>query len=91
MLIFEDMLLRILITVINAAAMLTLLLAVNIFSSCNEDKDSSVIETSFNYWKTVFKLTDFKSNKYFPQFIKEYGNTPFYKQAFNSCSYLGIL
>jgi hypothetical protein len=33
-------------------------------------------------------FTDFKHNKYFPQLIKEYGNTPFYKQAFNSCSYL---
>ncbi len=30
----------------------------------------------------------FKNNKYFPQFIKEYGNTPFYKEAYNSCSYL---
>ena len=31
---------------------------------------------------------DFKDNKYFPQFIKEYSNTPFYKEAFTSCSYL---
>ena len=30
----------------------------------------------------------FKNNKYFPQFVKEYGSTPFYKEAFNSCSYL---
>ena len=30
----------------------------------------------------------FKYNKYFPQLIKEYGSTPFYKQAYNSCSYL---
>lgn len=30
----------------------------------------------------------FKNNKYFPQFIKEYGNTRFYDEAFNSCSYL---
>ncbi len=30
----------------------------------------------------------FKHNKYFPRFIKEYGNTAFYKEAFNSCSYL---
>jgi len=28
------------------------------------------------------------NNKYFPQFVKEYGNTAFYKEAFNSCSYL---
>ncbi len=30
----------------------------------------------------------FKSNKYFPQFVKEYSNTAFYKEAFSSCSYL---
>jgi hypothetical protein len=33
-------------------------------------------------------LLDFKRSQYFPQFIKEYSNTPFYKEAFNSCSYL---
>lgn len=31
---------------------------------------------------------NFKNNKYFPQFVKEYGSTAFYKEAFNSCSYL---
>jgi hypothetical protein len=31
---------------------------------------------------------NFKQNKYFPQFVKEYGNTAFYKTAFSSCSYL---
>jgi hypothetical protein len=30
----------------------------------------------------------FMNNKYFPQLVKEYGSTPFYKDAFNSCSYL---
>ena len=30
----------------------------------------------------------FKDNKYFPQLIKDYSATPFYKQAYNSCSYL---
>ena len=30
----------------------------------------------------------FKNNKYFPQLVKEYGNTAFYKEAFGSCSYL---
>ena len=30
----------------------------------------------------------FKNNKYFPQFVKEYRSTTFYKEAFNSCSYL---
>lgn len=37
---------------------------------------------SKNYWPL------FKKNKYFPQFVKDYSNTPFYKEAFNSCSYL---
>ncbi len=31
---------------------------------------------------------DFKRNKYFPQFVKEYSSTPFYKEAYSSCSYL---
>jgi len=30
----------------------------------------------------------FKTNKYFPQLVKEYSNTAFYKEAYNSCSYL---
>lgn len=30
----------------------------------------------------------FRNNSLFPQFVKEYGNTSFYKEAFNSCSYL---
>ncbi len=30
----------------------------------------------------------FHYNKYFPTFVKEYRNTPFYKEAYNSCSYL---
>jgi hypothetical protein len=33
-------------------------------------------------------LLSFKNNKYFPRLTKEFGNTPFYKEAFNSCSYL---
>lgn len=31
---------------------------------------------------------DFKNNIYFPQLVKDYSNTTFYKEAFNSCSYL---
>ena len=31
---------------------------------------------------------DFKHSQYFPQLIKEYSSTAFYKEAFNSCSYL---
>ena len=31
---------------------------------------------------------DFKYSQYFPQLIKEYSSTAFYKEAFNSCSYL---
>ncbi len=33
-------------------------------------------------------LTDFKRSSYFPQLVKEYGTTPFYKEAFSRCSYL---
>lgn len=35
-----------------------------------------------NYWP------QFKYNQYFPQLVKEYGNTPFFKEATTSCSYL---
>jgi hypothetical protein len=35
-----------------------------------------------NYWP------QFKYNQYFPQLVKEYGSTPFFKEAMNSCSYL---
>ena len=49
--------------------------------------------TGDNYWDKMdadnkLYWPKFKNNKYFPQFIKEYGSTPFYKEAFNSCSYL---
>jgi hypothetical protein len=30
----------------------------------------------------------FKNNKYFPQLVKDFGNTAFYKEARNTCSYL---
>lgn len=36
--------------------------------------------------KTYFQR--FKNSKYFPQLVKQYSNTPFYKEAYNSCSYL---
>ncbi|MEP6712171.1 MAG: hypothetical protein ABJA37_07145 [Ferruginibacter sp.] len=36
--------------------------------------------------KDYFPL--FKYNKYFPQFVKEFKNTAFYQEAYNSCSYL---
>ncbi|MBP6286856.1 MAG: hypothetical protein KTQ13_01190 [Ferruginibacter sp.] len=35
-----------------------------------------------DYWPA------FTNNKYFPPFVKEYGNTAFYQEAFSSCSYL---
>jgi len=34
------------------------------------------------YW------SKFKKNTYFPRFIKEYSTTPFYKEAYNTCSFL---
>lgn len=39
-------------------------------------------EAGKKYWEL------FKYNKYFPELVKEYSNTAFYKEAFNSCSYL---
>ncbi len=30
----------------------------------------------------------FTNNSYFPQFVKDYSNTAFYREAFSSCSYL---
>jgi hypothetical protein len=36
--------------------------------------------------KKYFPL--FKKNKYFPQLVKDYGTTAFYKTAFSRCSYL---
>jgi hypothetical protein len=49
--------------------------------------------TGENYWDkmdadTKVYYTAFMNNQYFPQLVKEYSNTPFYKEAFNSCSYL---
>lgn len=51
----------------------------NEFSSGNWDKYD---EAQKAYWPK------FMNNKYFPQFVKEYSNTAFYKEAFSSCSYL---
>ncbi len=31
---------------------------------------------------------NFKNNRYFPELIKEYSKTPFYEEAFSTCSYL---
>jgi hypothetical protein len=37
---------------------------------------------------TADYFTLFKNNTYFPQLVKEYSSTPFYDEAFTSCSYL---
>jgi len=39
-------------------------------------------EATKAYWPV------FTNNSYFPQFVKEYGSTAFYREAFSSCSYL---
>jgi len=44
------------------------------YDKINADEDS--------YFK------NFMSNKYFPQFVRDYGNTAFYKEAYSTCSYL---
>jgi len=51
----------------------------NEFPGSNWDKYDEAVKA---YWPK------FMNNKYFPQFVKEYGSTAFYKEAFNSCSYL---
>jgi len=46
-----------------------------------------------NYWEQMEADTKaywvkFKNNAFFPQLVKEYGNTAFFKEAKTSCSYL---
>ena len=46
-----------------------------------------------NNWDTYKEAAEgyaprFTNNKYFPQFIRDYKNTNFYKEAYSSCSYL---
>jgi len=46
-----------------------------------------------NYWDQMEAdrkayWVKFKDNAYFPQLLREYGNTPFFKEALTSCSYL---
>lgn len=50
----------------------------------------SEYETNWDQYDVAMKdyWPKFTGNKYFPQFVKEYGSTAFYKQAFSSCSYL---
>lgn len=50
----------------------------------------SEYETNWNQYEVAQKSywPLFKNNTYFPQFVKEYSATPFYKEAFSSCSYL---
>lgn len=47
-------------------------------------------ETNWNQYDVAMKdyWPLFTNNKYFGQFVKDYGNTTFYKEAYNSCSYL---
>lgn len=41
-------------------------------------------------WKDQYSgfIVKFKRNRYFPELVNEYGNSDFYREAFNTCSYL---
>ena len=63
-------------------------------AKCSQKQISKPVYSDFNYnWdqlEAAEKLywPKFKKNRYFPQLVKEYSNTAFYKDAYNSCSYL---
>lgn len=63
-------------------------------AKCSQKQVSKPLYSDFNYnWDQLeaaekIYWTGFKKNKYFPQFSKEYPGTAFYKDAFNSCSFL---
>ncbi len=52
--------------------------------------DYSDYNNNYNQLDASEKLywTMFKKNRYFPRLLKDYGTTPFYKEAFNTCSFL---
>ncbi len=54
-------------------------------AKCAQKQVSFVSEWSEAYNGFV---TKFKHNSHFPQLVGEYGNTGFYREAFNTCSYL---
>ena len=63
-------------------------------AKCSQKQVSKPVYSDFNYnWDQLdaaekLYWPKFKKNRYFPQLVKEYSNTVFYKEAFNSCSYL---
>lgn len=54
-------------------------------AKCAQKQVNYVADYSAGYYDF---LSQFKRNKYFPQLVAGYANTPFYREAFNSCSYL---
>ncbi len=63
-------------------------------AKCSQKQVSKPVYSDYNYnWDHLDKAEkvywpNFKRNKYFPQLVKEYSNTVFFKDAYNSCSYL---
>ena len=49
-----------------------------------------MFDNNYNKYDDAIKgyAPRFMNNIYFPQLIKDYGNTNFYKEAYKSCSYL---
>lgn len=63
-------------------------------AKCSQKQISKPAYSDFNYnWDQLdaaekLYWPKFKKNRYFPQLVKEYSTTPFFKEAYNSCSYL---
>jgi len=55
-----------------------------------DDFRDSTNNTDYDKYNDAEKKyeTEFQNNKFFPQLIKEYGGTAFYKEAYSTCSYL---
>ncbi len=63
-------------------------------AKCSQKQVSKPVYSDFNYnWNQLdaaekLYWPKFKKNRHFPQLVKEYSNTAFYSEAYNSCSYL---
>jgi len=63
-------------------------------AKCSQKQVPKPLYSDFNYnYNQLDKAekaywTNFKKNNHFPQLVKEYNNTPFYKEAYNRCSFL---
>jgi len=56
-------------------------------AKCSQKRIRHQPDYNFGYEHSPDFL-DFKYNKYFPQLLKDYKDTKFFKEAYNTCSYL---